>query len=68
MGLAFVTEFVTYFLVVWSSLVLGTLVWRHLATTRRATVLIDQVSIVETIHARLAVEAVVVARAPQRRH
>ncbi len=68
MDLAFVTEFVTYFLVVWSSLVLGTLVWRHLATTRRTRVPMDQVSTVETIQARLAAEAAAVARARQRRH
>jgi hypothetical protein len=68
MDLTFIGEFLTYFLVIWNSLVMGTLVWRHFATTRRATVLIDQVSIVETIHARLAVEAAVVARVPQRRH
>jgi hypothetical protein len=68
MDLAFVTEVVTYFLVIWSGLVLGTLVWRHLATTRRTRVPIDRVSTVETIQARLAVEAVAVARARQRRH
>jgi hypothetical protein len=68
MDLAFVTEFVTYFLVIWSSLVLGALVWRHFATTRRTIVPIDQVSTVETIHARLAVEAAAVVRARQKRH
>jgi hypothetical protein len=68
MDLAFVTEVVTCFVCVWSTLVMGTLVWRRFATTRRTTVLIGQVSTVETIHARLAVEAAAVARARQRRH
>jgi hypothetical protein len=47
---------------------MGTLVWRHIAITRRARVSVDQVSTVETIQARLAVEAAAVARARQRRH
>jgi hypothetical protein len=68
MDLSLAIEFVAYFLVIWSSLVMGTLVWRHFATTRRAIVSIDQVSTVETIHSRLAVEAAAVARARQRRH
>ena len=68
MGLPLVIEFVACFLVIWSSLVLGTLVWRHFVTTRRTAVPIDRVSTVETIHARLAVEAAAVARARQRRH
>jgi hypothetical protein len=68
MDLAFVIEFVTCFLVVWGSLVMGTLVWRHFVATRLARVPIDRVSTVETIHARLAVEAAAVARARQRRH
>ncbi len=68
MALASASEFVTYFLVIWSSLILGTLVWRHCATTRRTIVPIDRVSTVETIHARLAVEAAAVVRARQRRH
>ncbi len=68
MDLVFASEFVAYFIVIWGSLVMGTLVWRRFATTRRAIVSIDQVSTVETIHARLAVEAAAVARARQRRH
>ncbi len=68
MDLVFVIEFVTCFLVVWGSLVMGTLVWRHCATTRLARVSNCQVSKVENIHARLAVEAAVAARAHQRRH
>ncbi len=65
---AFVTEFITRFVIIWSILVMGTLAWRHIALTRRARVPIDRVSTVETIHARLAVEAAAVARARQRRH
>ncbi len=68
MDLVSATELVAYFFVIWSSLVLGTLVWRHFVTTRRTAVPINQVSTVETIHARLAVEAAAVARARQRRH
>jgi hypothetical protein len=68
MDLVSASELVTYFLVIWSSLILGTLVWRHFVTTRRTAVPIDRVSTVETIHARLAVEAAAVARARQRRH
>jgi hypothetical protein len=68
MDIAFVIEFVSCFLVVWGSLVVGTLVWRHFVATRLARVSIDRVSTVETIHARLAVEAAAVARARQRRH
>jgi hypothetical protein len=68
MDLAFATEVVTCFVLVWGTLVMGTLVWRHIALTRRTGVPIDQVSTVETIHARLAVEAAAVARARQRRH
>ncbi len=68
MDLAFAAEFVICFVLVWGTLVMGTLVWRHIALTRRARVPIDRVSTVETIHARLAVEAAAVARARQRRH
>jgi hypothetical protein len=68
MDLTFVTEFVTCFLVVWSSLVMGTLVWRHFVATRLARVPNGQVSRVENIHARLAVEAAAAARARQGRH
>ncbi len=68
MGLAFVTEFVTCFLVVWGSLVMGTLMWRHFVATRLVRVPNGQIAIVETIHARLAVEAAAVVRARQRRH
>ncbi len=68
MDLPLAIEFVAYFLVIWSSLVLGILVWGRFATTSRTMVPIDQVSTVETIHARLAVEAAAVARARQRRH
>ena len=68
MDLEFATEVITCFVCVWSTLVLGTLVWRHIAITRRARVSVDQVSTVETIQARLAVEAAAVARARQRRH
>jgi hypothetical protein len=68
MGLVSASELVVYFLVIWSSLILGTLVWRHFVTTRRTAVSIDQASTVETIYARLAVEAAAVARARQRRH
>ncbi len=65
---AFVTEFVTHFVIIWSILVLGTLAWRQFVVTRRTTVSMDQISSVETIHAQLAVEAAAVARARQRRH
>jgi hypothetical protein len=68
MDLAFVTEFVTCFLVVWGILVMGTLMWRHLVATRLVRVPNGQIAIVETIHARLAVEAAAVVRARQRRH
>ncbi len=68
MDLAFVTEVVTCFVCVWGTLVMGTLVWRHIAITRRARVSFDQVSTVETIQARLAVEAAAVARARQGWH
>jgi hypothetical protein len=68
MDLAFVIEFVTCFLVVWGSLVMGTLAWRHFVFTRHAMVPTDPVSTVETIHARLAVEAAAAARARQKRH
>jgi hypothetical protein len=68
MDLVFVAKFMTCFLVIWSSLVMGTLAWRHFVFTRHARVSIGQVSNVETIHARLAVEAAAVARARQRRH
>ncbi len=68
MDLAFATQFVTCCVLVWGTLVMGTLAWRHIALTRRARVPIDRVSTVETIHARLAVEAAAVARARQRRH
>jgi mannose/fructose/N-acetylgalactosamine-specific phosphotransferase system component IID len=68
MDFTFVTEFVTCFVCVWGTLVMGTLVWRHIAITRRTRVTDDQVSTVETIQARLAVEAAAVARARQRRH
>ncbi len=68
MDLAFVIEFVTCFLVIWGSLVMGTLAWRQFVVTRRTTVSMDQVSSVETIHAQLAVEAAAVVRARQRRH
>jgi hypothetical protein len=47
---------------------MGTLVWRHIAITRRARVSIDQVATVETIQARLAVEAAAVARARRGLH
>ncbi len=68
MDLAFVTEFVACFLVVWGSLVMGTLVWRQFVTTRFARVPNGQVSTVENIHARLAVEAAAAARVRQGRH
>ncbi len=68
MDLVSASELVTYFLVIWNSLIMGTLVWRHFVTTRRTAVPIGQVSTVETIHARLAVEAAAVVRARQRRH
>ncbi len=68
MDLAFVTEVVTCFVCVWGTLVMGTLVWRHIAITRRARVSVDQVSTVETIQARLAVEAAAVARARRGLH
>jgi hypothetical protein len=68
MDLAFVTEVVACFVCVWGTLVMGTLVWRHIAITRRARVSIDQVATVETIQARLAVEAAAVARARRGLH
>jgi hypothetical protein len=55
-------------LVVWGSLVMGTLVWRQCVTTRFARVPNGRVSTVENIHARLAVEAAAAARARQGRH
>jgi hypothetical protein len=67
MKVAFITEFMTCFLVIWVSLVMGTLVWRHFVATRLARVPNGQVATVETIHARLAVEAAAIARARQRR-
>jgi hypothetical protein len=68
MDLLLAIEFVTCFIVVWGSLVMGVLAWRHFVTTSRVMVPTDQVSTVETIHARLAVEAAAVVRARQRRH
>ncbi len=68
MDLEFAIEVVTCFVCVWSSLVMCTLAWRHFVFTRHARVSIGQVSNVETIHARLAVEAAAVARARQMRH
>jgi hypothetical protein len=68
MDMTSVIEFVTCFVIIWSILVMGTLAWRQFVVTRRATVSMDQISSVETIHAQLAVEAAAVARARQRRH
>ncbi len=68
MDMTSVIEFITCFVIVWSTLVMGTLAWRQFVITRRVMVPMDQISSVEIIHARLAVEAAAVARARRGRH
>jgi hypothetical protein len=68
MDLALVTEVITCFVLVWSTLVMGTLVWRHIVITRRARVSMGPASNVETLHSTLAMEAAAVARARRMRH
>ncbi len=67
MDMTSVIEFIACFVIVWSTLVMGTLAWRQFVVLRRVIVPMGQISSVETIHAQLAVEAAAVARVRQRR-